>query len=211
MLAENIHFLGIDLGQSRDHTAVAAVAREQRNLGADPATYEPVVETAYSITGIRRLPLGLSYPAIISEIQQIRAKIPGRAEMVVDATGVGAPVIDLLRERQETAVVPVIFTAGGVERYERGAWRVPKKDLVHGLLITFEASALRIPKNHAHAALLIDELKKMSLKVTGNDHAAYESWREGDHDDMVFALALAVWRARRSIPDPMEGRRPLLW
>jgi hypothetical protein len=28
-------------------------------------------------------------------------------------------------------------------------------------------------------------------------HDSYEAWREGDHDDLVLATALACWRAAK--------------
>jgi hypothetical protein len=34
--------------------------------------------------------------------------------------------------------------------------------------------------------------------ATGYDR--YEAWREGDHDDLVLAAALAVWSARKPQP-----------
>ena len=36
----------------------------------------------------------------------------------------------------------------------------------------------------------------MKINVaTGHD--SYEAWREGDHDDLVLSLALAVWYGQR--------------
>jgi hypothetical protein len=37
----------------------------------------------------------------------------------------------------------------------------------------------------------------MRVKVTLNGHEMYEHWRSGDHDDLVLAVALACWQARR--------------
>lgn len=28
-------------------------------------------------------------------------------------------------------------------------------------------------------------------------HDSYEAWREGDHDDLVLAAALAAWKAHK--------------
>jgi hypothetical protein len=43
-----------------------------------------------------------------------------------------------------------------------------------------------------------------------------ESWRERDHDDLVFAVALAVWMAEREVPaldvgEPLVFGRPRTW
>jgi hypothetical protein len=41
---------------------------------------------------------------------------------------------------------------------------------------------------------LLNFKRKINLK-TGHD--SYEHWREGDHDDLVLACALACWWVRR--------------
>jgi len=52
----------------------------------------------------------------------------------------------------------------------------------------------------------------MRVKITGESHASYEAWRQNQHDDMVFALALACWRGRCSEPKQLGPRQPLiLW
>ncbi|MEZ5400816.1 MAG: hypothetical protein R2729_14180 [Bryobacteraceae bacterium] len=214
--APESYHVGVDLGQSRDPTAVALVARRESASIRDPASWEWESEYEYQIRGLRRLPLGMTYPKIVEQIELLTRTVPEDAtrELVVDATGVGAAVVDLLREQFRNVsmpLVPVIFTAGEAARCERGAWRVPKKDLVHSLLVTFQEDKLRIPENHELAAVLIGELKTMALKITGQDHTSYEAWRENEHDDLVFALAMATWRARKCAPQPLGGRQRLLW
>jgi hypothetical protein len=212
---ESYH-IGVDLGQSRDPTAVALVARRVMTANRDPATWEWIAAYEYPVIGLKRLPLGLSYPAIVAEIESLARKVPmqGSRELVVDATGVGAAVVDLLRDQirgDALPIVPVIFTAGDAARCDKGIWRVPKKDLVHALLVTFQEDRLRIAEKHELAARLVGELRNMALKIGGNDHTSYEAWRENEHDDLVFALALAVWRARKFVPRPLGERNRLLW
>jgi hypothetical protein len=35
-------------------------------------------------------------------------------------------------------------------------------------------------------------------KITTKGHDTYESWRDGDHDDLVLALALGSWYFERT-------------
>jgi hypothetical protein len=35
---------------------------------------------------------------------------------------------------------------------------------------------------------------KLKINIT-TGHDSYEAWREGEHDDLVLAAALAVWAA----------------
>ena len=36
----------------------------------------------------------------------------------------------------------------------------------------------------------------MRVKVSASGHESFAAWREGTHDDLVLAVALACWRAR---------------
>lgn len=216
MSYQNSFFLGLDLGQSQDPTAFALMDREDIQTDErDPATFERQIRNFYRIRGLKRLPLGTRYPDIVKEVKETLQALPpaGAVTVVVDATGVGAPVVDMLREHIGgiASLIPVIFTAGDMARCEDGVHRVPKKDLVHGLLIQFDEGRLRVPE-HPLRDTLIREFRNMRLKITGDNHAGYEAWRQGQHDDMVFAVALACWAARRSAPrTPPPQQQPLLW
>jgi hypothetical protein len=53
---------------------------------------------------------------------------------------------------------------------------------------------LAVAKSLPLAAVLVSEMEQFTMKVsaeTGNE--TYESWRDREHDDIVLALALAVW------------------
>jgi hypothetical protein len=45
------------------------------------------------------------------------------------------------------------------------------------------------------------ELLNFRVKINlASGHDSYEAWREGDHDDLVLAAAMAVWSARAPGP-----------
>jgi hypothetical protein len=46
--------------------------------------------------------------------------------------------------------------------------------------------------------VLVKELKAFKVTVTTAGHETFEAWRERDHDDLVLAVALAVWLSDRS-------------
>ena len=70
---------------------------------------------------------------------------------------------------------------------------MPKKDLVAGIQVILQGRRLRIAKALPLAELLTRELLNFKVKVTGAGNEAFETWRAGDHDDFVLALAVAVW------------------
>ncbi len=214
---QNQFFLGVDLGQRQDPTALAAVERViQRGPEVDRATFQPITQVTYRVRGLRRLKLGTPYPEIVAEVASVARTVAaeGPTTLVVDATGVGAPVVDLLREVLDSTIplIPVIFTGGDTARFDGGVYRVPKKDLVHGLIVLFEDKRLRLLDDHPETRALVNELSNMRVKISGESHATYEAWRQNQHDDMVFALALACWRGRWSEPKILGCSKPLiLW
>jgi hypothetical protein len=45
----------------------------------------------------------------------------------------------------------------------------------------------------------------MRVKVTLSGREQYGVWREGQHDDLVLAVALACWGAKKVCPNPPYG------
>ena len=197
----NRYFLGVDLGQAKDFTAIAAVERAEEPAGWDAAQYAWRTATALRLRYLERLPLGTPYPEVVERVVQVaRSKdLAGRCELVLDATGVGRPVVDLLRRaRPACAILPVTITGGGAESYAGGYYHVPKRDLIAGLQVLFQTSALQIAGGLKHGPALTSEMAEMRVKVTGPGREQFGAWREGTHDDLVLAVALACWAARHS-------------
>ncbi len=42
-------------------------------------------------------------------------------------------------------------------------------------------------------------------------HDSYEAWREGDHDDLVLAVAMACWAGERFLGTQESLPRPGEW
>jgi hypothetical protein len=48
-------------------------------------------------------------------------------------------------------------------------------------------------------------LEAIRVKVGCDGREQYGAWREGTHDDLVFAVALAYWAARKMYPNEPAG------
>jgi hypothetical protein len=182
-----IYFAGVDLGQRQDPTALAVVE------WAGPAA-------ALSLRHLERMPLGTPYPEVVKRVSS-RMRSPqlagGRRHVVVDGTGVGQAVVDLLREEDlQSYLWPVTITGGGTESYADGYFRVPKRELIVGLEVLFEQRGLRIAKGMKDGATLVNEMSEMRVKLSSNAHQRYGAGRSGEHDDLVLAVALACWGVR---------------
>jgi len=78
-------YIGVDLGQKQDHTAIAVVERREFLL----------------VRHIERVALGTPYPMVVAYRREMvsRQEVRGQCALVVDGTGVGGPVVDMLRGR----------------------------------------------------------------------------------------------------------------
>src|SRR5262245_29207214 len=106
------YVLGVDLGQSSDPTAVCALEHVRgvidrnsdfdRHIGLERIPQEPVER--FDVRHLERLALGTPYPQVVEHIKATLARAPicgngpnvEPARLVVDDTGVGRPVSDLL-------------------------------------------------------------------------------------------------------------------
>ena len=192
---------GLDLGQAQDYTALA-VAHQTLRPG------EPRPLLVYAFRHLQRWPLGTSYPQIVADVKAKLAKVPG-AELVVDATGCGRAVLDMFRYGDlRASVVPVTITGGSeVTRADHGGYHVPKRDLVSAVQATLQTKRLKIAAALPETITLTRELQAFRVKVNiATGHESFEAWRERDHDDLVLAVALAVWRGEQG-GGPGESRQ----
>lgn len=182
--------MGVDLGQQKDFTAIVVVERRCAPEGPDE----------YHVRHCERLPLGTSYEAVERHIKSLLRPFEDQKQkiaLIVDATGVGRPVVDSFREAG-LAPVPVIVISGSETTKVDGAWHIPKRDLVAVPKVLLGKKQLKIGQGIPFADVLINEIINFQVKVNiATGHDTYEAWREGDHDDLVIALSLACWCCRR--------------
>jgi hypothetical protein len=156
----------------------------------------------YRVGHLERFPLGTTYPDVVRGVVKLaqRPELGGDRQLVVDATGVGRPVVDLLREalgKQCRQMHPVTTTGGGTATAGAFGLRVPKRDLVLSLKVLLESKRLEFIGKRPEAATLVREALNFRVKITAAANGTYGAWREGQHDDLVLSVALAAWYAER--------------
>jgi hypothetical protein len=193
------YFVGLDLGQAQDYTAI--VVLERKTWQYAPRPYE------YHVRHLERPKLGTPYPAIVEQVQalMLSRQLTNQAVLAVDATGVGRPVVDLFR-KAGLRPVAITITGGNAVTLGDGGFHVPKRDLVTTLQVLFQSGRLKVAGSLPLAPALIDELLNFKVKINVKTaHDSYEAWREGVHDDLVLAAALACWYGeKRSFIKPMQ-------
>jgi hypothetical protein len=185
---------------------------------------EPV-KLEYHVRHLERPALGTSYVDVVERILELLKSL-GDEEiaLAVDTTGVGRPVADMLKARLNewleseadkstyiNAAWITITSADSVTKVGEagGGLRVPKRDLASAPLVLMQNGQLKIAEGLQLAPVLKRELLSFKVKINiATGHDSYEAWREGDHDDLVLAVAMACWvgerymRKEESLPRP---------
>jgi hypothetical protein len=178
---------GIDPGQSVDPTALALVE------------YDPGRKIVYRLVALHRFPLGTPYTQLPDDLASRVDEQPLRKHtlVAVDATGVGAPVLELFREQLPTVpVYGITITSGTTVTGKHTNPHVPKHDLIATASVILEQRRLQIAANMTETETLVDEL--LDYRRTTNERGI-DSYAAvaGSHDDLVLALSLALWAAER--------------
>jgi len=86
-----------------------------------------------------------------------------------------------------------------------------QSNLYYGPIIggQVKTERLKITKGLRYVDTLIQELGNFRVKITTKDNDTYESWREGQHDDLVLSVALASWYGENMQPNFMIVEEPL--
>ncbi len=182
--------IGVDIGQKHDPTAIAVVQPERRTLEEGDSEWH------FLVRHLEWLPLGTSYPEVGRRVAAVAAGVVavvgGQPTLYIDATGVGQPVVDVLREAGVRGHLwPVYFTYGDRRVVEGGEIRLGKGRLVSRLQVLLQAGRLHLPGD-AEAEALTAELFDYEIRASEDANERYGAFKVGTHDDLVTALGLAV-------------------
>jgi hypothetical protein len=188
-------FFALDLGQSQDPSVLMAVTRHWIRTGEYDFAYRcHIHRLRLTVEDIHRWPLRVYYHQVVEQtcefIREYSRKpfLLGQPHnhmtLIVDASGVGAPIAEMLEQAQLPCTFNrVIITSGDQESYTKGAYHVPRRTLLGHLRLALEKDLIRVPKGIDGADQLKTELTNL---VIG---------RQTAHDDLAVALAMACYRA----------------
>lgn len=178
-------FIGVDIGQVTDPTAITIMQRKDRN--------------ELRCVWAERIPLGTPYHQIIARVAEHKAKIIdahlSKPIIVWDETGVGRPVVEQAKAGiRGVRHIGITITGGANPSFNKG-WHIPKRHLITNLQMLLQTGTLKYAHNINTVDLkaLVDELKEYRVEITAKAHETYGPWREGDHDDLVLALAIGAY------------------
>ena len=135
-------------------------------------------------------------------VDTIREGHLGKPPVICDLTAVGPTIVPVLRKAGLTWVVPVVLTTALEAAEIDRTWRLPKRDLVTGLQLALQQRRLRVAPGLPEADLFVRELQAFRATITLDPTEAAD-WRSQPGDDLVLAVALAVWWGNRHPAGPM--------
>jgi hypothetical protein len=227
--------VGLDLGQVSDPSAIAILDERietKRSMGLDDSRImnpgREIISRVYHLRHLERPPLGTAYTEIVRGMVDLmnNPMLEGQSDLIVDATGVGRPVIQVMQE-SGLRPIPVIITFGeagkDIVMGEDGYFRVPKVDIMSSLQVLFGSRRLQYPEELRDkegtnlVPVWLQEMERFRMKTTKSGNMTYEAWRETDHDDIVLSIAIQCWwiiysrpkeEERRLIEEPEEPYNP---
>lgn len=210
-------FVGIDLGQGPETSSLVVVQGNHlpselwHETRGGSTTYQTVFRlpdgtmtkehppVSYAVRHIDRFPVGTAYRGIVDQLLFLKGTL-SKPTIAIDATAVGRAPLKLFEAAGFDPSV-VTMSAGDVEFHDGRHHRVPKRELISQAQVILQDRRLKIPSSLPHGALLAKELQCFRYRVELRSGAdTVEAWREGQNDDLVFALALALWIGERNFP-----------
>src|SRR5262249_11529221 len=124
----------------------------------------------------------------------VAAPLPGRM-LVVDYTGGGRPVLDMLRKAKVGASITPLFVTSGRNSCsdDRGGWLVLRQELAATLKVLLQSRRLREAPALPEVTMLVRELAAFKVKVSTSSPEEMDVWRQGTHVELVLAVAVAAW------------------
>jgi hypothetical protein len=200
---ERAFFMGVDIGQANDPSAVAVIERVRQGTGdfdvGPDKTQREKHDQKFELRHLERLPLHMEYRAQVSLIANMLDTPPLDAgcELVVDRTGIGRAIGE---EFHQVGIRPVLVTISGGDKAhnDKGKeWSVPKVELVTRLDAALNSADLRVAADVKEAKAFREEMQAFRRHITPSGRMTFSA-REGKHDDLVLATCLALWCANRT-------------
>jgi hypothetical protein len=121
--------------------------------------------------------------------------------IVIDAGGVGLPVLDLLKQKIREGqgnfyVYPIRYTAGFYPKEgEKGVKNVPKGEVFQSLMVAMQNGEIEVTDTSKFAAILREEMRNFKITYRESGTATMEA-RTG-HDDVLCSVANGLYALKK--------------
>ena len=185
-------------GSGSDHSAIAVVERDRGSV--------------VRVRHLERIPLGMPYPGLWSGCGRLRGtgNWRGIARWRWMRPEWARRWWNMLRAARLGCDIAAVTITGGDRQHRNGSMRVsvPKRDLMAVVQVLLENDELKVARGLRELGALLRELTdvRSSAGIGGRVRLGADGC--GEHDDLVIALALACWRAKRGQIGFGAGRLP---
>lgn len=205
--------LCMDVGSERDNSAFTVLKRNEVvrdiNFGTDSAPKEQIILPSYDLIWIERPELKTPYLDLKHIAARIlnQPKLVGNCHFLMDATGTGMPVVQIM---QDLGPTPVVITSGhSVVPREEGGYTVPKRFLISAMQGVLQSRRIRIADGLKHTEQLTKEIIGFKMRY-GKTMETYEAQTEATHDDLVMSLAINLWFLEKIYGHPVSQSNDFL-
>ena len=157
-------FTGLDLGQSQQFTALAVL--EQSQVTNPEPSHR--VECHYAVRHLERFPLGTPYPEICVRLRQLFAEMSlSYSRLVIDQTGVGQPVVDMIRKASIKARLKAVTISAG-QKLTLGRFRVHLRSGDYLVWASAQGKVYKLMSpGQPQSAVILKGHEKATLALTG--------------------------------------------
>jgi hypothetical protein len=202
------YYVGLDLGQVSDYTAISVLKQSRPPLARPDDDYQPA---SYTIAHLDRF-RGVPYPEVVRRVKELlgrpelhpvkpeRVRVSGNYRLVDEPA---RPVDMFVNAKMPGELVPLTITSGSGSRRDSYAvgvlgWWVAKLELVGCVQACLQGGRLKCVPALSLAPVLTRELQDFQVRITASANETFSA-RENAHDDLLLATATALWAAERPI------------
>ena len=180
---DKFYAISLDPAQLHDYSPLAV-------LQVDPDAADS--GNVYRLVSLKRKQR-LSYVEIVALAKRVflNPRFQPDAKFIIDVGGVGRALMDMLTAAG-IECIPVQLTGGEAESVIGGTYHASKSLLVGRFLAAWDAARVQVPATASFLPILEAELKAFRGAMSAQGRATFEA-SQGEHDDLVLALAQAVW------------------
>ncbi len=192
------YYVGVGLGQARGRSIIATLKKSNWETGErNRYDFSRRMFTRLEVCQLDQFELGAPYSDVGARAAQISRNqaISGNVTFIVNATGEGSPFVSLLH-RQNLGVCRILavsITGADAEVHQNNCYYVPQRALLSALLRSFEAGNLVVSAALPGSGQLLDEISAIRAQFAADGSQALQ----GNESDILPAVALANWRARK--------------
>lgn len=194
------YWLGVDLAQAQDNTALVCVHDECLPMwgGGSRQVLGPRRRTVVFADKFK----GVSYPDVVSHVIRTMLKEPlrGRCRLVIDASSLGRVVSDLLHEQRIEHDAIQMTVGQNWTRKDRYV-NVGKMLLLETLSLLFATGDLTFAHDLPLREDILAELETFQLEMTAAGNQIITQGKSGSHHgDLAISLAAACFASEHLLP-----------